>query len=80
MVLKDVKDKIFRKPSILFLILHRLQDLLIGGLDSGNEHRLVMAALLLIYTSRRGLLERELRLLLCTYEKSQGNVVEMLLI
>ena len=32
----------------------------------------MMAALFLIYASRRGLLERELRILLCTYEKSQG--------
>jgi len=50
-----------------------LQNFLIGSLDSGSEHRLVMAALLLIYTSRRGLLERELRILLCTYEKSQDS-------
>ena len=58
--------------STFFVLLFSLQSLLIGSLDSGSEHRLVMAALMLIYTSRRGVLERELRILLCTYEKSQG--------
>lgn len=59
-----------------YFYFYSLQAQLVSDLDVGSEHRLVLAALFLIYTSRRGLLERELRLLLCTYEKSQGKIVK----